>query len=75
MSAVVIPAPGELSRTAKYLLSLADHVHDVRTIGNGTQFEVPDYLAERYHARLAQSTSTPQPRRRGRPPKNKTEES
>lgn len=74
MSVIVIPAPDELSLTAKFLLSLAENVHDVRTIGNGTQFEVPDYLAERYHARLTPSTPAPPPRRRGRPPKNKPEE-
>jgi hypothetical protein len=50
MSSIVIPSEGELASTAALLLSLADHVHDVRTASNGTQFEVPDYLAERYHA-------------------------
>lgn len=74
MSSIVIPAPGELGRTAALLLDLADHAHDVRTVGNGTQFEVPDYLAERYHARLAPQPTPPRPRRRGRPPKNKPEE-
>jgi hypothetical protein len=70
VSAVVIPAPGELGTTASLLLSLADDVHDVRTISNGTQFQVPDYLADRYHARLSQDRPAPA-RRRGRPPKNK----
>lgn len=74
MSVIVIPAPGELSLTARFLLSLAEDVHDVRTISNGTQFEVPDYLAELYHASLTPKAPTPQSRRRGRPPKNKPEE-
>lgn len=74
MSVIVIPAPGELGLTAKFLLSLAENVHDVRTVSNGTQFEVPDYLAELYHARLTQQAPAPQTRRRGRPPKNKPEE-
>lgn len=48
--AVVVPAPADLSETAKTLLALADDVRDVRTTANGTEFEVPDELADRYHA-------------------------
>lgn len=49
---IIVPAPGELSATAKLLLELADDVQDVRTISNGTLFEVPDELAERYNAAI-----------------------
>lgn len=70
MNVVVIPAPGELCATASLLLSLADDVRDVRTVSNGTQFEVPDYLADRYHTRIS-SDRPAQARRRGRSPKIK----
>lgn len=82
--AIVVPAPGELTAVAQRLLALADHPRDVRTTGNGLQFEVPDELADRYHG--ADKTSsvsysevttleTPDPaparpvKRRGRPPR------
>lgn len=47
--AIVVPAKGEVSVAAKVLLKLADSPRDVRTIGNGLEFEVPDELADRYH--------------------------
>lgn len=49
MMAVVIPPPGELKETAQLLLQLADSPADVLTISNGTQFEVPDAVADAYH--------------------------
>lgn len=65
--AVVIPAPGELAATARRLLDLADHVHDVRTISNGTMFEVPDDLADKLYGKPAQTPAPAVPvRRRGR---------
>lgn len=77
-TAIVIPAPGTLPDTARLLLKLADHPHQVRTISNGTQFEVPAALAEAYHRALdgephpppQNSPDQPKPaRRRGRPPR------
>lgn len=47
--AIVVPARGKLKETARVLLDLADNPRDVRTAGNGTEFEVPDELADRYH--------------------------
>lgn len=47
--AIVVPARGTLGETARALLALADSPRDVRTTGNGTEFEVPDELADRYH--------------------------
>ena len=47
--AIVVPARGEASATARALLKLADDPRDVRTTGNGLEFEVPDELADRYH--------------------------
>lgn len=47
--AIVVPAGGQLKATAQQLLDLADSPRDVRTIGNGLEFEVPDELADRYH--------------------------
>lgn len=70
--AVVIPAPGDLSATARRLLELADSPRDVRTTGNGTEFLVPSALADAYNGKSA--TPPPQPKRRGRPPKTITEE-
>lgn len=46
--AIVIPPEGRLSETARALLELADNVRDVRTVSNGTQFEVPDDVADLY---------------------------
>lgn len=63
--AVVIPAPGELAATARRLLDLADHVHDVRTISNGTMFEVPDDLADKLYGKTTEAPAQPV-RRRGR---------
>lgn len=57
--AIVVPAPGQLKRTARVLLDLADSPLDVRTIGNGLEFEVPDELADRYHFRDPVHTPAP----------------
>lgn len=57
--AIVVPAPGELAVTARALLDLADDPRDVRTIGNGLEFEVPDELADRYHFRDPVHTPVP----------------
>lgn len=74
--AVVIPAPGEISSTARQLLDLAGHPREVRTIGNGTEFEVPDELADAYIALSAAPAEgkTTERKRRGRPPRINTEE-
>lgn len=73
--AVVIPPEGKLSETARRLLELADSVHDVRTIGNGTMFEVPDEVAEKLYGKQAQTPAPAAPvRRRGRAPRVNTTE-
>lgn len=66
--AVVIPAPGKLAETARALLDLADHVHDVRTVSGGSAFEVPDDLADAFHA-VTPSAPAPRKNRRGRTPR------
>lgn len=77
--AIVVPAPGELTAVAQRLLALADHPRDVRTTGNGLEFDVPDELADRYHGTSSSNpsvtTDEPDPaparpvKRRGRPPR------
>lgn len=63
--AVVIPPTGQLRETAQQLLALVGpDVHLVRTVGNGTSFEVPDEVADAYHGTPAKPV-----RRRGRAPK------
>lgn len=58
---VVVPAAGEVKATAAALLALADSPADVRTDGNGSEFLVPPYLADRYNESLR-----PKPRRRAK---------
>lgn len=65
--AAVIPEKGKLKETALVLLRLADDARHVMTDGNGTEFRVPAYLAERYAGEVYEK---PKPRR-GRPPKNR----
>ena len=60
---VVVPAPGEVRETAQALLALADSPADVRTDGNGTEFLVPPYLADKFNESLRPS---PKPRRRAK---------
>lgn len=75
--AIVVPAPGELTAVAQRLLALADHPRDVRTTGNGLEFEVPDELADRYHSADTRKVTTNEPdpaparpvKRRGRAPR------
>ena len=45
----VIPAPDMIRDAAVLLLSLANDPRDVRTDGNGSEFRIPPYLAERYN--------------------------
>ena len=59
--AVVVPAAGEVKATAVALLALADSPADVRTDGNGSEFLVPPYLADRYN-----ESTRPKPRRRAK---------
>ncbi|MER5705996.1 hypothetical protein [Streptomyces sp. NPDC002122] len=59
--AVVVPAPGEVRETAQALLALADSPAHVRTDGNGTEFLVPPYLADKFNESLR-----PKPRRRAK---------
>jgi len=56
VSTVIIPGEGQLKETAQLLLSLTDDVHQVRTISAGNAFEVPDELADAYHAHLSGQT-------------------
>lgn len=55
----VVPAPGEAPATARALLALADHPHDVRTVNGGAAFEVPTAVAEAY----IEQTSPPRGKR------------
>lgn len=59
--AVVVPAPGEVRETAQALLALAESPADVKTDGNGTEFLVPPYLADKFNESLR-----PKPRRRAK---------
>lgn len=72
--ATVEPGEGGLSDLARTLLALADHPRDVRTAGNGTTFEVPVELADRYLELLHGTPEKPEPKRRGRPPRMNTED-
>jgi hypothetical protein len=67
--AVVVPPPGKLASTARLLLEIAESPYEIRTITGGTSFEVPVKVAEEYSKRMS-----PTPRRRGRAPRNETEE-
>lgn len=57
--AIVVPAPGTHAHVARALLALAGHPRDVRTVGNGLEFEVPDGLADLYHSRNHAKSFTP----------------
>lgn len=46
----VIPGTGELKETAKVLLLIANNPALVRTDGNGTEFLVPEWVAEAFTA-------------------------
>lgn len=59
--AVVVPAPGDVKATAIVLLALADSPAHVRTDGNGSEFLVPPYLADKFNESLR-----PKPRRRAK---------
>jgi hypothetical protein len=59
--ATVVPPVAEVKATAQALLALADSPADVRTDGNGSEFLVPPYLADRYNESLR-----PKPRRRAK---------
>ena len=59
--AVVVPAPGQVKETAIVLLALAVSPADVRTGGNGSEFLVPPYLADRFN-----ESTRPKPRRRAK---------
>jgi len=67
--AVVVPAPGELKETARLLLELADSPADVLTVSNGTQFEVPDAVADAYHEHRSGKSPARPAKRRGRAPR------
>lgn len=60
---VVMPAPGDVKETARALLALADSPADVRTDGNGSEFLVAPYVADRYNTA---PEPTPRPRRRAK---------
>ena len=57
----VVPGREAVKETVRELLALADAPSDVRTQGNGDEFLIPPYLADRYQASLA-----PAPKRRSR---------
>lgn len=62
----VVPGKGELGETARALLAIAGDTSLVRTEGNGTEFLVPSWVAERFTAPEEPQT----PRRRGRAKKS-----
>lgn len=68
---VVVPAEGQLSATARDLLTLAGDPMWVRTIGNGTEFLVHPDVAEAYNSLRSESKPS---KRRGRAPRTTTEE-
>lgn len=47
----VVPAKGEVRDTARLLLDLADDAGHVLTANGGAEFEVPEYLADKYNAK------------------------
>lgn len=51
--ALIVPPPGQLKETARILLKLAGDVPEiVRTVSAGNAFDVPDELADAYHAAI-----------------------
>jgi hypothetical protein len=58
---VVVPPTGDVKAVAQALLALANSPADVRTDGNGAEFLIPPYLADRYNESLR-----PKPRRRAK---------
>lgn len=79
--AVVVPAKGELARTARELIDLAGDPTLVRTDGNGNEFRVPASIAQVWHELRTSQVTEPAPpvqskpvQRRGRAPRVPTEE-
>jgi len=60
---VVMPGKGQAAEVARTLLGLADDPTHVRTDGNGSEFLVAPYVADRYTNATAPS---PRPRRRAK---------
>ena len=63
---VVIPGWGEIGAVARALLDLADDPTHVRTSGNGSEFLVPPYLADRYNQASPEPEPDTEPVRRPR---------
>lgn len=61
---VVVPPKGQVKETAQALLKLARSPQDVRTIGTGGEFRVPQYLADLYNTPAPAPAPAPTPRRR-----------
>jgi hypothetical protein len=59
----VIPGKGQAAEVARVLLGLTDDPTHVRTDGNGSEFLVAPYVADRYNTASAPS---PRPRRRAK---------
>lgn len=64
--APIVPGAGELKETAKVLLLIAGDPALVRTDGNGTEFRVPQWVADAF-------TAPAEPKKQ-RAPRRKTEE-
>lgn len=63
---VIVPPPGDRSRTARVLLGLAgDTPEIVRTARGGSEFIVPSALADLYHEAQV-GVPADQPKRRAR---------
>lgn len=60
-SVLIVPEKGATATVARALLALARTPADVRTDSNGTEFRVPQYLADLYNAPAVEA---PKPRRR-----------
>ena len=72
----VVPAEGELARTARELIDLAGDPALVRTDGNGNEFRVPASIVGEWHkirrSEVTEPAPAPQPKpvqRRGRAPR------
>lgn len=61
---IVVPPKGQVKEAAQALLRLARSPHDVRTVGTGAEFRVPQYLADLYNTPAPAPAPAPAPRRR-----------
>jgi hypothetical protein len=60
----IIPSKGRIKETAAELLALVDDPTQVRTARGGTEFRVPQSVADAYTAKPFETKTTPPPRQR-----------